>query len=48
MLIEVSQKEKKRYYMIILYRESKKYNKPVNITKKADSQIQKTTNGHQG
>ena len=34
--------------MIILNVESKKYNKLVNITKKADSQIQKTTSGHQG
>jgi len=41
-----SKSEKERYYMIILNVESKKYNKLVNITKKADSQ--KTTSGHQG
>ena len=35
MLIEVSQTEKERYYMIILNVETKKYNKLVNITKKS-------------
>ena len=42
MLSEISYIEKDKYCMIYLYVELKKYNKPLNITKKKQAQTQRT------
>ena len=42
MLSEISYIEKDKYCMIFFYVDSKKYNKPLNITKKKQAQTQRT------